>query len=183
MADKPKKFGWGGKRPGAGRKPKGPISSEPHRKRIAFVDKPVHVALRACDDLVPLRRREVFDAIRIALVASIRDNCRVVGVSIQPTHLHLLVEADNRMALARGMQSFQISAARSINREVSKKRAKPRSGPVFADRYRPRVLGTAREVRDCIKLMLDDWRPDGVDPLNVWRPKTTLLRDAWRPQE
>jgi hypothetical protein len=46
--------------------------------------------------------------------------------------IHLVVEANDKLALARGMQGFQVSAARGINR------AAKRSGRVFADRYRAR---------------------------------------------
>ena len=44
-----------------------------------------------------------------------RADFRICHVSIQATHVHLLVEADDRMALARGMQGFQIACARRFN--------------------------------------------------------------------
>ncbi len=39
------------------------------------------------------------------------EECRLVQLSIQSTHVHLLVEAEHSWALSRGMQAFQISAA------------------------------------------------------------------------
>lgn len=44
--------------------------------------------------------------------------------------LELVVEAEDRVALARGMQGFQVAAARALNRVAA------RRGTVFADRYR-----------------------------------------------
>jgi len=44
--------------------------------------------------------------------------------------LQLVVEADDRIALARGMQGFQVAAARALNALTA------RRGTVFADRYK-----------------------------------------------
>jgi len=41
-----------------------------------------------------------------------RSGPRILHVSTQRTHIHLLVEADHKDALASGMQGFQISAAK-----------------------------------------------------------------------
>ena len=41
-------------------------------------------------------------------------------LSIQGTHIHLLVEAENREALSKGMKAFKISAAKHINAAVSR---------------------------------------------------------------
>jgi REP element-mobilizing transposase RayT len=82
------------------------------------------------------------------------ESCRIVHQSIQDSHLHLLVEADTRTALARGMQAFQISAAKRINAAVSnagnwwerrRMRTKPerRKGAVFPDRYHEEIIRTS----------------------------------------
>ena len=41
-----------------------------------------------------------------------RPEFRIVHVSLGRGHMHLVVEAENHEALAKGMQSFQVSAAR-----------------------------------------------------------------------
>ncbi len=116
------------RRPGVklGRPPKGPRSSERHEVRPELrANQAVHVTLRASDELERMRTRDVYDAVRWATIAiAERASCRIVHLSIQHNHLHLLVEADDKMALARGMQAFQISAARRINVAVSKGRSK-----------------------------------------------------------
>ena len=58
--------------------------------------------------------------------------------------LHLVVEADDERALARGMQGLTIRVARGVNR------ASGRRGKVFADRYHARALKTLAEVRNAV---------------------------------
>ena len=71
---------------------------------------------------------------------------------MQGNHVHLIVEADTHMALARGMQGFQVACARRFNRNSL------RRGGVFADRYHPRPLASLREVRNALAYVLNNWR-------------------------
>jgi hypothetical protein len=64
-----------------------------------------------------------------------------VHISLQRTHVHMLVEADHKAALARGMQGFLISAARNINTALGDGQRR-RRGNVFADRYHVEVITT-----------------------------------------
>ena len=79
-------------------------------------------------------------------------------MSIQGNHLHLLVEASSRTALARGMQGFEISAAKHLNAAVSKARGRRRRGAVFPDRYHARILKSPISVRSCVCYVLNNWR-------------------------
>src|SRR5882672_4406739 len=112
----------GGKRRGAGRPPKGTRAGSPHEQRpYLHARYPVHVTLRVIAAVGNLRRRCVYQAIREAtLTTARRDNFRIVQLSIQHNHVHLLVEADDKHALAVGMQGFQISAAKHLNAAISK---------------------------------------------------------------
>jgi REP element-mobilizing transposase RayT len=124
----------GGKRRGAGRKPKGRRAGSPHKKQPALHSRyPVHVTLRVVAAVGNLRRRFAYRAVREAtLTTARRGDFRIVHLSIQHNHLHLLVEADHERALARGMQGFQISAAKHLNAAISKSKAGPRRrGTVF----------------------------------------------------
>ena len=118
----------GGKRRGAGRKPKGRRAGSPHKARPCLPARhPVHVVLRAVGAVGSLRRRFTYKAIREAtLTTARRENFRIVHLSIQRTHIHLLVEADHEEALASGMQGFQISAAKHLNAAISKGKPGPR---------------------------------------------------------
>jgi hypothetical protein len=106
----------GGKRRGAGRKPKGWRAGSPHRARPELEARhPVHVTLRVIPAVGSLRRRFTYKAIRQAtLTTALRERFRIVHLSIQRTHIHLIVEASDKRALASGMQGFQISAARLL---------------------------------------------------------------------
>jgi REP element-mobilizing transposase RayT len=153
-------FRRGGKQPGAGRPPRGPRSSERHKVRPKLrASHPVHVVIRAARDLGSLRRRDMFRAIREAtIVVAARDDFRIVHLSIQGTHVHMLVEADDRLALARGMQGFQISAAKHINRMASKRRIVRRKGRVFVDRYHATIVDSPRQARHALAYVLNNWR-------------------------
>ncbi len=58
--------------------------------------------------------------------------------------VELLVEADDRRALARGMQGLQVAAARALNAAAG------RHGRCFPDRYRARILRTPAEIRSVL---------------------------------
>jgi len=108
----------GGKRKGAGRKPTGPRAGEPHDARPELKRRyPVHVTLRVLAAVAALRQRHLYHAIRFAMVSLMcsRSDVRVVHLSIQHGHLHLLVEARDKLALARGMQTLKSVAPRFIN--------------------------------------------------------------------
>ena len=100
-----------------------------------------------------LRCGDAFTAIRWAtLTAANRDDFHIVHCSIQRTHLHLIVEARSKTALSRGMQGFQISAAKHLNAALRRK------GCVFADRYHARALTSPRAVRHALAYVLNNWR-------------------------
>jgi REP element-mobilizing transposase RayT len=148
-----------------GRPPKGPRSSERHEQRKAFrASEPVHVTIRVVRAVSNLRTRSLYHAIRWATYAAMkRDSFRIVQLSIQRDHIHLLVEAEHRTALARGMQGFQISAARHINAALE------RRGQVFADRYHAHILRTPREVRHALAYVVNNWRKHGEDRGRTWK--------------
>jgi len=116
-----------------------------------------------------LRRRDMYAAVRDAsIVVTTHDEFRIVHLSIQRTHLHLIVEARHRTALAKGMQGFLISAARGINAALSRRARRKLRGCVFGDRYHARALTTPREVRNCVAYVLNNWRHHGEDRGRAW---------------
>ena len=150
--------GHGGKRAGAGRKRtlRGRARGK-HRVR-PFHDRrlPVHVVLRVTQQVGRLRRPQAYAAVRAAMIALVgRADFRVVHLSIQRHHIHLLCEADDRRALANGVRALCVSAARRLNAMVAEAPGVPRRGRVFTDRYhattlekpRPRPLGLATPSR------------------------------------
>jgi putative transposase len=198
----------GGARKGAGRPCAHDRPSERHKKRPTFAaTKPIHVVTRIVPRISSLRRRDLYACIREATIAIAGyEDARIVHLSIQRTHLHVIVEARHKTALASGMQRFLISAARHINRAIGTR------GCVFRDRYHATVLTSPRQVRACVAYVLNNWRRHGedlthrsiVDPFSsarvfdgwkerdvyspppqkvaliVWFPRTWLLSKGWR---
>jgi putative transposase len=164
----------GGKRRGAGRPPKGPRAGSPHKERpYLHARHPVHVVLRVVRAVGNLRRRCVYRAIREAtLTTARREDFRIVHLSIQRTHVHLLVEANDKEALASGMQGFQISAAKHLNAAISHGRPGPRRrGTVFPDRYHAEIITSPRQARHTLSYVLNNWHKHQEDrkaPMSMW---------------
>lgn len=202
--------GWGGPRKGAGR-PRSKRSGVPHRARpVHRPNRPVHATLRVTRDLSPLRTKLKLKAVKTSLrdTHDSRTDFRVVHFSLQNTHLHLIVEAEDKDALSRGLRALQIRVARRLNRLAG------REGRVFSDRYHARALATPRETRAALCYVLlngrhhaaqnrrrawldpcssaanfDGWSrpcalPPGymeAEPISAnARPKTWLLRIGWK---
>ena len=147
---------WGGKRRGAGRTPNGRRAGSPHKARPELNHRhPRHVVLRATPALGNLRRKVCYQAIQRATAAvAERGDFRIVQLSIQRCHIHLLVEAEHKSALATGMQAFQVSAARHLNATVQT----GRRGSVFPDRYFASSLATPTQVRNALIYVMHNFR-------------------------
>jgi REP element-mobilizing transposase RayT len=201
----PFKSSWGGSRAGAGRKRlprrKGVAhrTREDHRARF-----PVHVTLRAGRRLPSLRKQSIFNDIFAEIGLASHAWFRVLHFSVQVDHMHLVVEAHDKVCLRRGMAGLAIRVARAINRRLR------RRGRFWGDRYHARELRTPREVRNGIVYVLmnrmkhvptargmddcsswrwfDGWRlppisgPPGVREARapVRAPRTWLAREGWR---
>lgn len=173
---------WGGSRRGAGRRARGPIASEPHKARPELAARhPVHVIARVDRCLGSLRARRAYAALRRAVHLSLaRADFRVVRLALRPSRIELVVEADDKRALARGMQGFQVAAARALNA------AHRRRGTVFPDRYRPAILRTRRAVRATLGALpaasAESALPSAPAPPLTWLLRVELGRVRPRPR-
>jgi REP element-mobilizing transposase RayT len=173
---------WGGKREGAGRpRKKGSVPRNVRRPELKK-DHPVHVTLRVVREVGRLRRPAAYGAIQRAVAACLgRDDFRIVHTSIQGNHIHLLVEADNKRALANGMRAFMVSAAQHLNA------ARGRRGEVFPARYHAVQLTTPKQVRAALAYVLNNWRRHKEDrkgerqrAAHVDPYSTGILFDGWK---
>jgi len=154
----PEHPGWGGPRKGAGR-PRSKHSGVPHRARPQHkANQPVHATLRVTRELSPLRTKLKLRAVKTSLrdTNDSHTSFRVVHFSLQNTHLHLIVEAEDKDALSRGLRALQIRIARRLNRHAGRK------GRVFSDRYHARALCTPRETRAALAYVLLNGRHHGA---------------------
>ena len=173
----------GGRRAGAGRKPaNGVKAGMPHvaRPRLSR-NHPVHVTVRVERDVPELRRRNAYQCASWALIRmAARQDFRIVHISIQRTHVHLLVEAENEDALSRGVRAFEISFARRINRALRRK------GRVFRDRYHAAQIKTPRQARNAFAYILNNWRRHREDRAHAWKLdpfSSAIAFDGWRGHE
>jgi putative transposase len=166
----------GGPRPGSGRKPNGPRAGVPHGPRAPLAARyPVHVTARLRAGLPSLRRKESYRAILRAFEAGAeRNGFRLTHYSVQSTHVHLIVEAPNRLALSRGTQGLLIRVARALNR------AWQRRGSVFSDRYHDRILRSPKEVRNALAYVLNNAKRHGIFEAGVDSFSSGRWFDGWR---
>jgi REP element-mobilizing transposase RayT len=110
---------------------------------------PVHVTLRVRPHVYNLRAKRCFRPLSRAFRGG-RDQFGFTlnEFSVQGNHLHFIVEADDHVALAKGMQGLAIRMAKALNRVMR------RSGTVFAQRYHSRILRTVTEVRNALRYVL-----------------------------
>ena len=175
-----------GRKRRAGRKRKARAGS-PHKARPELAARhPVHVVLRVVRDVGNLRRRFTYKAIREAtLTTARREDFRIVHLSIQRTHLHLIVEADHKTALASGMQGFQISAAKHLNAAISRDRPERRRGTVFPDRYHAEIIRSPTQARHTLSYVMNNWRKhqeDRVESMRTWKIdwfSTAVMFPGW----
>ena len=167
---------WGGARRGAGRKRSSLRARVPHVERPRHEARaPLHVTLRLREGLPSLRgdlaRKRVF---RVFEEGRERFGLRVNQFSLQSNHVHLIVEADDRRALSRGMKGLAVRFARALNRLWK------RRGTVFSDRFHARALRTPREVRSALVYVLHNARHHGLRLLGVDPYSTGPWFDGWR---
>ena len=184
-----------------GRPPNGERAGVSHLRRDELSrHHAVHVTLRTVGSVPGMRRQRVVSAVEESFrQARIRFGMRVVHYSIQGNHLHLLVEAEDRESLARGMQGLAIRIAKTLNRLFA------RAGKVWADRYHAHVLKTRREAANALRYVLGNFarhargwgegakrfadacssvrflgEAEAGDGAPVAAPRTWLLRVGWR---
>lgn len=161
--------GWGGRREGAGRKPRGERAGVPHARVLKVRSwTPVHVTLRVREHAWNLRSLRSWRVLRRALEGVRgREGFSVVHVSVQGNHVHGLVEAASPAALAGGMRALSGRLALGLNAMMGRK------GPVFADRYHAHVLRTPAEVRNALAYVLGNFASHAArrgEPLTASRP-------------
>jgi REP element-mobilizing transposase RayT len=171
--------GRGGPRPGAGRKRKADAIRHDKRPNVSR-HKPIHVTLRVCREVGQLRRAKSYRALRGAVATCLgRVGFRIVHVSIQSNHIHLLIEADHKRELANGVRAFMISATRRLNA------LRARKGAVFIQRYHAVQISSQRQARHALAYVLNNWRRHHEDltpslaKASIDPYSTGVLFDGW----
>lgn len=177
----PPRMRWGGYRPGAGR-PRSLVHDPEHTKRpVHLARHPSHITTRVVPEVGRLRRRKLWQVFKAVALEAGDDAFRVVHVSIQSNHIHLLVEGEDEVAISRGMQRFQSMAARALNKKLG------RHGKVFAYRYHRVDITSPRQMRGALAYVLNNWRRHCEDVTTVGAENelldpysTAWAFDGWR---
>ena len=121
-----------------------------HRERVPVrKEHPVHVTLRMRRDVPSLRNPRWLRAFRETLARGCeRGDFRVAHYSVQRDHVHMIVEAADKKALASGMKSIGSRIALAVNRVFRRK------GRVLEGRFHSVVLATPRQVRNALRYVL-----------------------------
>jgi REP element-mobilizing transposase RayT len=145
--------GRGGPRRNAGRKPsKRPVVHLIRRERFRCTT-PALVTVRVLDGLPSLRAHRMVDALQKGFAASCcRAGFRLVHYSIKRDHVHMIVEADDHVALGRRMKALGTRIALAVHRLFW------RAGKVMAGRYHVRRLESPRQVRNALRYVLQNIR-------------------------
>jgi REP element-mobilizing transposase RayT len=173
---------WGGKRKGAGRPRAGERRVKHVRRPLLKERFPVHVTWRMKDHVWSLRAKRCLSVLQRVFSDGQKANFQIVHYSVMGNHVHLLAEATDARALARGMQGLGIRAARRLNQVME------RRGSVLNDRYHARILRTPTEVKRVRFYLLNNARhhfgkeAPAVDwcasQIAVHEPRTWLVRQT-----
>src|SRR5205823_1169056 len=100
-----------------------------------------------------LRTRRCFTVLSRAFYAGAdKHGFKLVHYSVQGNHLHLMVEARDEKALAKGMNALGVRIARGLNRVMQ------RRGHVLDDRYHAHILRSPTEARRARDYLLQNAR-------------------------
>lgn len=194
----------GGKRKGAGRKP-GPRPPTPHRRRERHDSRrPVHVVMRVRQGLMTTLRvasilKLVKEVVRDQRRAPrpYRESFRVVHLSVQRAHIHLIVEAweqpgvvkDNGEpysaddALSGGIRGFEIAFAMRVNKMFGRSRGQ---GKVLFGRYYRVDITSPRQMKRVLAYVFRNGTKHGetvgiVRGLDVFSSAIRFLHFADQP--
>lgn len=118
---------------------------------------PLHVWVHLADELPGLRKKREFEAVRTAFFQGCdRFGFRLVHFAVMSNPLHMIVEADQRESLSKGLGALLIRVARGLNRLWQRK------GKVFRDRYAEEILDSPTKARNAIQYVLNNARRHGA---------------------
>jgi REP element-mobilizing transposase RayT len=131
---------------------------------------PQHVTIRMLPSVWNMRSRRCFSVLQRAMwMGSTKDfGFKLVHYAVMGNHIHLIVEANGKDALSRGMQGLNIRIARALNRVMG------RRGRVLSDHYNAEILQSPSQTLRARAYLLRNarkhygWR--GTDPFASTAP-------------
>ena len=129
-----------------------------HAARPDVRNGPVHVTMRIRAGLPNMRTPRAYRVLERAFrKGNEREGFRLVHYAVLSNHLHLLVNAEDKRSLAKGMQGLAVRIARALNKHWRRK------GTVFFDRYHSRVIKqTVYQIKKVLRYVLQNARKHGL---------------------
>jgi REP element-mobilizing transposase RayT len=144
----------------------------PHVARAPHCETtPVHVTARSVGGTPNLRSQRVFAALLAIFKRSSEKGFRLLHFSVQGNHLHIIVEGDDGVALARGLQRLLSRVAMTVNAIVR------RSGRFWRDRHHRQPLTGPRQMRNALVYVLFNLRRHQDPGSRAW----DLARESYDP--
>jgi len=153
----PRTAGHGGRRAGAGRKPREGRRNVPHVTRPGLGKRtPVHVTLRMCAGRPSLRAEVIRNMFARIVRQTRREDFHVPTFSLQDDHVHLICEPEDKAALSAGIRRVAIRFSLRMNALFGRT-----FGKNWGDRYHRHDLRTPREVRNALVYVLMNAKKHG----------------------
>ena len=148
-----------------------------------------------------MRGDQAFEIVTKALCAAReRNGMRIVHYSVQTNHIHIVVEAESREAVARGIIGLKVRLVKNLNKLWK------RRGTIFNDRYHDEVITNPLQARNTLRyvihnahhhelglvkaidpcssgLAFDGWAESSIPAQSmptVVPPRTWLLTTGWK---
>ena len=138
----------------------------------------MHVTVRLLPGLPRLRGFEAAKALRHAFVRGCNQGTfRICQFSLQGNHAHLICEAKDAAALARGMKGWKTHVTWKLN-ELWRKDKPRRKGTVWDDRYHSTIARTPRQVRNALCYVMNNARRHREE-LPAWSHGIDPFSSAW----
>ena len=154
--------GWGGRRPGSGRKR---IHSPgvAHRKRERIRRNTLlHINMRY---ETRVRNEEFLFILKRAILNSRKKGLRFIQYSVQSNHIHFVIETDSNQSLSAGMRSLTVTLTMGLQK-----------GRVQLERYHLNVLRCPTEAWNAVNYVaFNDARHSGRRKIDSYSSASTLL--------
>lgn len=109
---------------------------------------PLHLTIKIEKSKAGLKNKGILKILHHAIKKSRLVGLKIIHYTLEFDHVHLLVEATDKVSTSKGMQSFGITFSKGINKIKNLK------GRVFKTRYHYRKLNSAREIKNVLNYIL-----------------------------
>jgi len=128
-----------------------------HDPGIRHTERPVltksaslHLTVKIKRIKADLKNKSILSILKKAILNTRKQGLRVIHYSLEFDHVHLLIEAENNLILAKGMQSFGVTFSKAINRLRKLK------GGVYKHRYHFRRIVGARQLKNVLNYIFSN---------------------------